>query len=648
VALKERVYKAGRMGEPAKVPGVDTLPARFRVKVAGVAARLGMQPDDLLRVMSFETGGTFDPRVKNRAGSGATGLIQFMPETAKGLGTTPDDLARVTPEQQLEYVEKYLQPYTGQLGTLQDAYMAVLAPQAIGQAADTPLFTKGSAAYRQNAGLDRDGKGYVTVGDAAQMVRDYGRASPQTPVTAGPVTTPRVATVPRSTPARVPDQRGAGPGAPTPPVAPAPAGETFPPIAEMEAISTRKALYGEPPPGTAAAPQAPGADTATLPGQVVSPGPPDPEVTRLKKLSSMLFANGKAQEGLAVRKYADEQQRLLDASHLYHAVLSQRSVSPEMRRQVLAAYGALLVQADKLQAAGEVMKSQLPLSGRELVEQADAQVRTVLLEQIQRGQEPDIGTARKIVQGEKLAVAGRQAEITTRAREATKHDMLAQRPASEVLKDRAVQYYGRATADRADATLPMQEFRQLEKDKQIIALSKDQAKQLDSALSVGHVLAQIEDYVDLIYGPGGVFERLTPDERPAMATQKGWEQLSQKYPVLTAAGRYVAANAELLARGLRGARGAMTEGDVERAKAALPNFETLFAFKPRFGLSFYGRLPVPSLSLSPSATLADTAEVARQVMRDTVDSYNRTIGGLLKNPDYRYPGLTGNATAGTP
>jgi hypothetical protein len=183
------VYKAGRMGEPAKVPGVDTLSPRFRVKVAGVVARLGMQPDDLLRIMSFETGGTFDPSVKNRAGSGATGLIQFMPETAKALGTTTDELARMTPEQQLEYVEKYFAFYKGKLGNLQDAYMAVLSPRAIGQAADTPLFTQGSLEYRQNAGLDRDDKGYVTVGDAAQMVRAYGRASPQTPVSAGPVTT---------------------------------------------------------------------------------------------------------------------------------------------------------------------------------------------------------------------------------------------------------------------------------------------------------------------------------------------------------------------------------------------------------------------------------------------------------------------------
>ena len=38
-----------------------------------------------MAVMSFETGGTFDPGIRNAAGSGATGLIQFMPSTAAGL-----------------------------------------------------------------------------------------------------------------------------------------------------------------------------------------------------------------------------------------------------------------------------------------------------------------------------------------------------------------------------------------------------------------------------------------------------------------------------------------------------------------------------------------------------------------------------------
>ena len=52
-----------------------------------MAGRLGISEADLMAVMSFETGGTFNPGIRNAAGSGATGLIQFMPSTAAGLGT---------------------------------------------------------------------------------------------------------------------------------------------------------------------------------------------------------------------------------------------------------------------------------------------------------------------------------------------------------------------------------------------------------------------------------------------------------------------------------------------------------------------------------------------------------------------------------
>ena len=44
----------------------------------------------------------------NAAGSGATGLIQFMPNTAEGLGTSTGELAGMSRARQMHYVEKYL------------------------------------------------------------------------------------------------------------------------------------------------------------------------------------------------------------------------------------------------------------------------------------------------------------------------------------------------------------------------------------------------------------------------------------------------------------------------------------------------------------------------------------------------------------
>ncbi len=136
-----------------------------------MAGRLGIDPNYLMAVMHFETGGTFSPSIRNGAGSGATGLIQFLPSTARGLGTTTAELAQMSAVDQLDYVEAYLRPYANRMTNVEDAYMAVFQPAAIGQPSDHVLFSRGSLAYSQNAGLDINGDGHITKGEAASIVR---------------------------------------------------------------------------------------------------------------------------------------------------------------------------------------------------------------------------------------------------------------------------------------------------------------------------------------------------------------------------------------------------------------------------------------------------------------------------------------------
>lgn len=138
--------------------------AEFRDKVRSIALRLGSDPSDLMACMAWESGRSFSPSKKNMAGSGATGLIQFMPATAKGLGTTTDALAALTAEQQLDFVERYFQPFKGKLGTLADLYMAILWPLAVGKPLEYVLWDQRSkpTTYRQNAGLDANQDGMIT------------------------------------------------------------------------------------------------------------------------------------------------------------------------------------------------------------------------------------------------------------------------------------------------------------------------------------------------------------------------------------------------------------------------------------------------------------------------------------------------------
>ena len=142
----------------------------FKAKVIKISRNLGIDPNNLMGAVAFESDGTFSASVKN-AQSGATGLIQFMPSTASALGTSTIALAAMTPEHQLDYVEKYFASYKDKLKSLEDLYMAILWPAAIGKPNDYVLFSKPSVAYQQNKSLDANNDGKVTKAEAASPVR---------------------------------------------------------------------------------------------------------------------------------------------------------------------------------------------------------------------------------------------------------------------------------------------------------------------------------------------------------------------------------------------------------------------------------------------------------------------------------------------
>ena len=155
----------------------------FCDKVLWISSNLKMPsqgPDWLMGCIAWESGETFSPSIVNRAGSGATGLIQFMPRTATGLGTTTAALAKMTAEEQLNYVYRYFLPYKGRLNSLADVYMAILWPAGIGKSPAWALWDADSKpiTYRQNAGLDINHDGVITKAEATAKVQaklDKGR-----------------------------------------------------------------------------------------------------------------------------------------------------------------------------------------------------------------------------------------------------------------------------------------------------------------------------------------------------------------------------------------------------------------------------------------------------------------------------------------
>ena len=147
----------------------------FRNRVFWIAEDLELDASQLMACMAFESGETFRANIYNAAGSGAIGLIQFMPQTALSLGTTTEKLAEMSAENQLNYVWKYFAPQKGRLRNLGDIYMAILWPAGIGKADDWALFHENGpkpVIYLQNKGLDINADGVVTRAEAARKVSD--------------------------------------------------------------------------------------------------------------------------------------------------------------------------------------------------------------------------------------------------------------------------------------------------------------------------------------------------------------------------------------------------------------------------------------------------------------------------------------------
>lgn len=147
----------------------NKVPASYRVnfvaKVKAVAAKLEIDPNWLMAVINWESAGTFSPTVTNKKG-GATGLIQFMPDTAIGLGTTTAQLRQMTAVQQLDYVYKYFYGYRKKLKSYTDLYLATIFPLSLGKADNWVIQSSNISAKKfaeYNPAFDKDKNGIVTV-----------------------------------------------------------------------------------------------------------------------------------------------------------------------------------------------------------------------------------------------------------------------------------------------------------------------------------------------------------------------------------------------------------------------------------------------------------------------------------------------------
>ena len=150
----------------------------FLKAVTEVSEKRGINQAEFLGLMASES--SLDPKAVNKD-TGATGLIQFLPEVAERLGTTTDKILEMSRTDQVKLIDKYFDvnklpdnPTAGQLKT------NVLMPAYTDKGDDFELMTKnkkftdGEAGnpntFSQNKGLDYNEDGFVTVGEAGQSI----------------------------------------------------------------------------------------------------------------------------------------------------------------------------------------------------------------------------------------------------------------------------------------------------------------------------------------------------------------------------------------------------------------------------------------------------------------------------------------------
>lgn len=131
----------------------------------------------LMACMYFESAGTFDPSIQNKAGAQAFGLIQFMKGAAKDLNVPLDVIRKMDQLTQLDLVFKYFEFWmkVGKKFTqLEDFYLTIFYPAAVGKAADVVLFDKNDPKwlkhYTQNKGFDFDKDDKITVGEISSTI----------------------------------------------------------------------------------------------------------------------------------------------------------------------------------------------------------------------------------------------------------------------------------------------------------------------------------------------------------------------------------------------------------------------------------------------------------------------------------------------
>lgn len=171
-----------RVGSAKNIDVSTIQDPEFNAKLAKVAKALGIETSTLHRIIKFETAGTFSP-TSHDPNNVSIGLIGFTGPTARALGTSKEELAKMTAVQQLDYVYKFYKMNNLRPGSdLGTVYMITFMPAyayapddtVLGKRGGGPLGNTGLSLHKiwdQNPAFAKSkGRDYFTVGDVKNTI----------------------------------------------------------------------------------------------------------------------------------------------------------------------------------------------------------------------------------------------------------------------------------------------------------------------------------------------------------------------------------------------------------------------------------------------------------------------------------------------
>jgi len=122
----------------------------------------GLDDNEFAKMIERES--SFDTRALNTS-SGASGLFQFIPKTARSLGTSTFKIRRMSADKQLALYSNYMEKWIGAGNTVKGKLALLQAAPAYANAAnDTVVYKKNTKAWKNNKGWRPDNGGDITVG----------------------------------------------------------------------------------------------------------------------------------------------------------------------------------------------------------------------------------------------------------------------------------------------------------------------------------------------------------------------------------------------------------------------------------------------------------------------------------------------------